>query len=194
MLGLKHSLPTPCAPPSAVSFATVATEDGDGAVVTLMDVNALRRAGDYSQSIVANVRTPLVVLDSKLRVKTASRAFYQHFRVTPAETEGRHFYKLGNRQWDIAALRTLLEEVLPKDNAVEDYEVRHTFEQLGPRVMQLAASRFAFTGPEALSAAAEFLPEAVLLDLGLPGMDGFEVARQIRARGRFAHRHDWLCE
>jgi CheY-like chemotaxis protein len=42
-------------------------------------------------------------------------------------------------------------------------------------------TRVAFSGPEALTAAAEFLPEAVLLDLGLPGMDGFEVARQIRA-------------
>ena len=38
----------------------------------------------------------------------------------------------------------------------------------------------AFTGPDALTAAAGFLPEVMLLDIGLPGMDGFEVARQIR--------------
>jgi CheY-like chemotaxis protein len=41
-------------------------------------------------------------------------------------------------------------------------------------------TRIAFTGPEALSVAAEFLPEVVLLDIGLPGMDGYEVARQLR--------------
>lgn len=35
-------------------------------------------------------------------------------------------------------------------------------------------------GQEALNAAAEFQPELVLLDLGLPGLDGFEVARQLR--------------
>ena len=50
-------------------------------------------------------------------------------------------------------------------------------------------TRLAFTGPDAVAAAAEFLPEVVLLDIGLPGMDGFEVARQIRAmpalRGSF---------
>ncbi len=39
----------------------------------------------------------------------------------------------------------------------------------------------AFTGPEALAAAKTFKPEIILLDIGLPGMDGFEVAGRIRA-------------
>jgi PAS domain S-box-containing protein len=38
----------------------------------------------------------------------------------------------------------------------------------------------AYSGAEALRKAARFRPEVVLLDLGMPGMDGFEVARELR--------------
>jgi CheY-like chemotaxis protein len=37
-------------------------------------------------------------------------------------------------------------------------------------------------GPAGLEAVAREMPEVVLLDLGLPGIDGFEVAEKIRAR------------
>lgn len=37
-------------------------------------------------------------------------------------------------------------------------------------------------GPAALSAVEEEMPDVILLDLGLPGMDGFEVARRLRSR------------
>jgi CheY-like chemotaxis protein len=40
--------------------------------------------------------------------------------------------------------------------------------------------RVASDGPSALELAASFRPEAVLLDIGLPGMDGYEVARRLR--------------
>ena len=40
--------------------------------------------------------------------------------------------------------------------------------------------RTAYTGPDALTAAADFRPDAVLLDIGLPGMDGYQVAQRLR--------------
>jgi len=43
------------------------------------------------------------------------------------------------------------------------------------------ASRVAHDGPAGLSAAREFQPEVVFLDIGLPGMSGYEVAERIRA-------------
>jgi CheY-like chemotaxis protein len=41
--------------------------------------------------------------------------------------------------------------------------------------------RTAHDGPSALAVAQSFQPEVVLLDIGLPGMDGWEVARRLKA-------------
>jgi len=41
-------------------------------------------------------------------------------------------------------------------------------------------------GSSALAAVTEFRPDVILLDLGLPGMDGFEVARRLRADSSLA--------
>jgi CheY-like chemotaxis protein len=40
--------------------------------------------------------------------------------------------------------------------------------------------RLAHNGPEGFRAAEEFQPEVVLLDIGLPGMNGYDVARRLR--------------
>ena len=77
---------------------------------------------NYAQNIVDTVREPLLILDATLRVRSANRAFYQTFHVSPGETEGRLIYELGNGQWDIPDLRTLLEDVVPKSSAFNDFE------------------------------------------------------------------------
>ena len=104
---------------------------------------SLELARDYAESIVASVRSPLVVLGAELRVKTASASFYETFQVAPEATEGRLIYDLGNGQWNIPALRTLLEEILPQQERIDNFEVLHTFEQIGPRIMVLNARRLA---------------------------------------------------
>jgi CheY-like chemotaxis protein len=43
------------------------------------------------------------------------------------------------------------------------------------------STRVAYDGPSALSVAKEFRPQVALLDIGLPLMDGFELARRMRA-------------
>jgi len=42
--------------------------------------------------------------------------------------------------------------------------------------------RVSYDGPSALRIAAEAHPEVALLDIGLPGMDGYEVAQRLRER------------
>ncbi len=95
----------------------------------------------YAQNIVDTVREPLLILDASLRVQSANRAFYQTFHVSPGETEGRLIYELGNGQWDIPDLRTLLEDIVPKSSVFDDFELEHTFPTIGRRVMLLNARK-----------------------------------------------------
>ena len=99
------------------------------------------KAQEYNESIVETIREPLLVLDSDLRILSANRSFYESFKVMPKETIGNLIYDLGNRQWNIPSLRMLLEEILPKDNKFDNYEVEHVFSSIGHKIMQLNARR-----------------------------------------------------
>src|SRR5881275_2778537 len=96
---------------------------------------------DYALNIVDTVREPLLILDTTLRVRSANRAFYQTFHVSPEETVDRLIYQLGNGQWDIPALRTLLEDIVPKSSVFDDFELEHSFPVIGRRVMLLNARK-----------------------------------------------------
>ena len=95
----------------------------------------------YAQDVVDTVREPLLILDSTLRVHSANRAFYQTFHVAPDETENRRIYELGNGQWDIPALRTLLEDIVPMSSVFNDFELEHNFPFIGRRTMLLNARK-----------------------------------------------------
>lgn len=92
-----------------------------------------------AEAIVDTVREPLIVLDRDLRVVSASRSFYRTFAMESRNTLGRMFYELGDGQWDIPALRKLLEDVIPGHRTIEAYEVEHDFPNLGRRIMLLNA-------------------------------------------------------
>jgi two-component system CheB/CheR fusion protein len=96
-------------------------------------------AREYAESIINTVREPLISLDQDLRVVTASRSFYEVFKVKPEETVGQLIYDLGNKQWDIPKLRELLETILPEKATFDNYEVEHDFTTIGRRIMLLNA-------------------------------------------------------
>jgi two-component system CheB/CheR fusion protein len=102
----------------------------------------LAKASMYANDIIATLREPFVVLDGDLRVKSANRSFYESFQASAQETENRLVYDLGNGQWDIPGLRTLLDEVLTRNQSVHDFEVEHTFPSLGRKTMLLNARPF----------------------------------------------------
>jgi two-component system CheB/CheR fusion protein len=120
----------------------------EGVVMTFTDISkrveaetAVQLARELAESVVDTIRAPLLVLDGDLQVVSANRAFYQFFQVIAADTVGRKIYDLGNSQWNIPALRELLEVILPRDRAVEGYEVEHDFPAIGRHKIRLNARR-----------------------------------------------------
>src|SRR3990170_4029797 len=118
------------------------------------------------EDIIETAREPLMVLDADLRVLLASRSFYESFKVTPKETVGNLIYDLGNRQWDIPSLRTLLEEMLPQNNKFDDYKVEHVFSGIGHKIMLLNARRITQegSGPQLILLAIEDITEKMRLE------------------------------
>ena len=99
----------------------------------------LADAQTLALAIVDTLPEPFVVLDDSLRVLAASRCFYEHFREDPAGSRGRRFFELGDGQWDVPALRLLIETIIPEQTSMDNFEVEHDFAHLGRRTMLLNA-------------------------------------------------------
>jgi two-component sensor histidine kinase len=104
-------------------------------------IPGIEDAQTLAQAIVDTIHEPLLVLDSAFSVLAASRSFYETFQVDPEHTLGCLLYALGDGQWDIPALRLLLETIIPERVAMNGFEVAHDFPGLGQRVMLLNARK-----------------------------------------------------
>ena len=93
----------------------------------------------YMKTLVDVARESFLILDAKLQVVSVSPTFYENFHVSPEQTENKFVYELGNGQWNIPDLRSLLEEILPQKKVVKNYEVVHDFETIGERIILLNA-------------------------------------------------------
>src|SRR5690606_40142244 len=94
---------------------------------------------NYSEALVATIRSPMLVLGMDFRIRSANNAFYRAFRVNAKETEGRLLYELGNNQWDIPQLRSFFNDVLHSRESIFDFEISHQFASIGQRTMLLNA-------------------------------------------------------
>ena len=98
----------------------------------------------YIKTVVDIVREPVLILDKDLRVMAANESFYRTFQVERIDTEKKIVYQLGNGQWNIPALRKLLEDILPKNSFFKGFEVTHEFPVIGRKIIILNARQIHF--------------------------------------------------
>ncbi|MHC4138172.1 MAG: sensor histidine kinase, partial [Planctomycetota bacterium] len=120
----------------------------DGAVITFVDIETMMVAEDKiraarrdAEEIIDTLREPLLVLDSRFLVKSANGAYYEKFKATPDDTVGRPVYSLGGGQWNLPALRRLLEQTMHEQVKVRDVELELSLERLGTRTVLVNSRR-----------------------------------------------------
>ncbi len=101
----------------------------------------LAESHEYTEAVIETIREAVLILDHNLRVKMANNAFYKIFRLQPKNVEGYFIYEVGNGAWMIAKLQELLEDILPKNTQIESFEMKHTFDGIGEKILMLSARR-----------------------------------------------------
>ncbi|HZW80569.1 MAG TPA: PAS domain S-box protein [Candidatus Deferrimicrobiaceae bacterium] len=126
-----------------------------GAVLTFTNVTAFRASIDqaiyereYTKSILNTVTDPLVVLDAKLQVQTANRAFYSLFGVSRDQTQDISIRQLGNHEWEISEVWKSIETTVSGHAQFQPVAIVREFPTLGPRTVVLDARRLARQGAD----------------------------------------------
>lgn len=124
-----------------------------GAVISFNNITARKQLENnknksriFFKNIVASVRQPLLILDSSFKIKLANQSFLDTFKVTKHETEGFKLWEIGDGQWNIPSLTTLLEQLLTEKDTFEDYAVDHEFKTIGRKIIHLNARKLKIDG------------------------------------------------
>jgi PAS domain S-box-containing protein len=124
-----------------------------GAVLTFTNVTAFRASinqaiyeREYTKAILNTVIDPLVVLDAKLQVQTANRAFYTMFGVSRDQTQGLSIRELGNNEWKMSEVWNSIETTLSDHNGFQGLEIDRQFPAIGTKSLVLDARRLARDG------------------------------------------------
>lgn len=134
----------------------------DGVVITFSNINSLKIAyeqinnlsrniqytSDYADNIINTIRESLLALDMDLKVLSANKSFYKMFDLSSQNTIGKFIYELDDKKWEIPELRELLEQIIPKNNFFEDYEVNYNFKNGNKKKLILNARQIFHNGKE----------------------------------------------
>jgi two-component system, chemotaxis family, CheB/CheR fusion protein len=134
-----------------------------GAVLTFTNVTAFRASveqaiyeREYTKAILNTVTSPLVVLDSELRVQSANRAFYSTFAISREKAQGIALRSLGDDEdWKTSGLWAALRAMVSGDDRFHPFEIERDVPVLGRRTILFDAYRVAREGDATILLAAQ---------------------------------------
>jgi two-component system CheB/CheR fusion protein len=100
----------------------------------LMDRQAqLTMSRQYSEAIIETIREPLLVLNNKMRIRSANVAFYKYFKSTENDVEGKVLFEIISGSWQSDSFTEKASRVLPERLRLEDVEVSINVPDIGER-------------------------------------------------------------
>jgi len=102
----------------------------------------LLRSCEFSQSIIATIHEPLLVLDNNFRIKSANKSFYEKFLVNEESIENMLLFDFGDGQWNIPKLKELLSDVLSKNLDFKNFTLTHDFSKSGGKNILLLNAHY----------------------------------------------------
>ncbi|HWF10965.1 MAG TPA: sensor histidine kinase [Bryobacteraceae bacterium] len=144
--------------------------------LSLNDPRGEQPAREFAESLLQSIQTPLLVLNSGLRVLLANQIFLTVYSLRFSEIENQPLYTLGKNQWNAPELKEALRRLTRGETASEDLELEQ--ELLGnlpdsKRVVMIHARRIAPAPTRECAAAGE---SAILLTTA-------DITAQRRAEG-----------
>ncbi len=116
-----------------------------GIVLTFVDITALKTLqkqladNGLCENILNTTHECFMLLDADLRVQSANDAFYRFFSLKPKNTINRRIYDVANKHFATPEIKRLLEEIIPKETRIDNYQAKFNIKGLGERTMLLNA-------------------------------------------------------
>ena len=101
---------------------------------------------ELKESVIDNLHNPLLILDSDLHIVFSNKKFNKTFHTTSEETNGKLIYNLGNDQWNLPQLKTVLETILPSKSCMSNFELEFPEGEAGIEFLTLNASEIKLAG------------------------------------------------
>jgi two-component sensor histidine kinase len=95
-------------------------------------------------AVIAASSAPLVLLDGQLTVLAASSSFYSTFHLDPVASAGRQIFTLGDGEWDVRQLRSLLKATALGHAEIDAYEMDLKSERRETRRLVLSAQLLSY--------------------------------------------------
>ena len=95
----------------------------------------------YTEAIIDSVSDLLLILDEDLKVVSATKPFYDTFKTTGPEIEGKYFYELESCPWDNPGLIEKLQEIVLARTSLARHEITCTLPSLGKRILLIGCQQ-----------------------------------------------------